>query len=230
MCAVSRFPAIHSFLSKILNLPHHITPHSFCGFSTVCSLCRVTHPSTHIDVPGHFSIRETLHSSFALITNQIFSCKVTWQALLSTSSGPEAKGSRKKAELLPFVPHKRLWLAINTCFRGLQIQGAPFHGSPSFCRTASSISGSLTCSFSLPCFPTENVTMGSKSKLDLILIRLIEEPNPKVEGGFDLGNKAGGGGGGLKISRGLAALGPFFQISSLSCCSVTSLCFTFFCH
>lgn len=48
--------------------------------------------------------------------------------------------------------------------------------------------------------------MGSKSKLDLILIRLIEEPNPKVEGDFDLGKGAGGGGGGPKISRGLAAL------------------------
>lgn len=72
--------------------------------------------------------------------------------------------------------------------------------------------------------------MGSKSKLDLILIRLIEEPNPKVEGDFDLGKGAGGGGGGLKISRGLAALVPyresFFQISSLSCCSVLSLYFS----
>lgn len=97
MCAVSRFPAIQSLLNKILNLPHHINPHSFCGFSTVYR---------------HFNhainIRETLYSSFALITNQIFSCKVTWQAPLSTSTGFEAKGSRKKAEALPFVPHKRL--------------------------------------------------------------------------------------------------------------------------
>ncbi len=84
MCAVSRFPAIQSFLNKILNLPHHITPHSFYGFSTVYR---------------HFNRAQ----SFALITNQIFSCKVTWQAPLSTSTGFEAKGSRTKAELLPFV-------------------------------------------------------------------------------------------------------------------------------
>ncbi len=54
---------------------------------------------THVKL----NIREPLHSSFALITNQIFSCKVTWQAPLSTSTGFEAKGSRTKAELLPFV-------------------------------------------------------------------------------------------------------------------------------
>lgn len=44
--------------------------------------------------------------------------------------------------------------------------------------------------------------MGSKSKLDLILIRLIEEPNPKVGGGFDLGKRGGMEVGGLKISGG----------------------------
>lgn len=36
------------------------------------------------------------------------------------------------------------------------------------------------------CHPAENVTPGSKSKLNLILIHLIEEPDPKVEAVFDL--------------------------------------------
>lgn len=31
------------------------------------------------------------------------------------------------------------------------------------------------------CHPAENVTLGSKSKLNLILIHLIEEANPQVE-------------------------------------------------
>lgn len=31
------------------------------------------------------------------------------------------------------------------------------------------------------CHTAENVTLGSKSKLNLILIHLIEEPNPEAE-------------------------------------------------
>lgn len=46
--------------------------------------------------------------------------------------------------------------------------------------------GPLTCSPSLLCHPAESVTTGSKSKLNLILIHLIEEPDPKVEAVFDL--------------------------------------------
>lgn len=44
----------------------------------------------------------------------------------------------------------------------------------------------LTCSPSPQCHPAETVTPGSKSKLNLILIHLIEEPDLKVETVFDL--------------------------------------------
>ena len=92
-----------------------------------------------------------------------------------------------KKEPLPIVAEECPWGPIKACFRGLPVMRASFSPvCPPHPWEHCMCLGPSRALPSLLCHPAESVTPGSKSKLNLILIHLIEEPDPKVEAVFDL--------------------------------------------
>lgn len=97
---------------------------------------------------------------------------------LCSSSKSRGKQTNREKRATAYCWEECLWGPIKECFRGLLVMRASF--SP----VSLPPMGALCVFFPLTCSP--RVTPGSKSKLNLILIHLIEEPDPKVRAVFDL--------------------------------------------
>lgn len=148
--------------------------------STTYCTCTRTHSNTpHTSASNEVPINHSWNI-FVLDMKSFGNHPLPTSAAVQRAEGGKRTG---KKEPLPIVAEECLWGPIKACFRGLPVMSASFSRVPP---THGSIVCVLASHVLSLCHPAESVTPGSKSKLNLILIHLIEEPDPKVEAVFDL--------------------------------------------